>query len=1622
MADKDVKLVIRARNEASKAIDSVAEALKDLTKAQKQTADTADKTSDLIGDLGSAFDTLKKEAQGLEVLSKVAGAIGKIEAAVSTLEDDVKKSSAALEAHKQELAEATAATAKYEAEAKKVAAALDAEKAATKALRTERTTANRELTKAQAAYDKLNEALQKKPAGAAGKSALAFLAGDVDNAKSKLAEVEKALDSQVRKQNSLKKTLSSVNAEVRSSQTAQAKLADQIERAGAAAKKSEANLADGRKHLTEIKAAATQAATALGGVTVSQEALEAASKQTAEAISRAQAELAAMQRFSDGQGGFTDPKTAAALRQQTAAVTEARQNWELLEARVTLLAEAMRKAAAPTEQMSRELQQARTAAAAARKEFEAQTAALNKMPGAAQNAGRGMRGIFSPIYGESRQAMSMLQRVRGEVLALTTAYLGLYGTIESFRGVLKTYQAMEAAQSRLGVVFQQNGTLIRAEIDWIERQASRLGITFTTLSDSYGKFAVAASKSNFSAQATRDVFLAVAEAGRVNKLSMDDMRGVFVALEQMISKGKVSAEELRQQMGERLPGAFALMARALGKTTAELDKMLELGEVFSNEATMLAFARQLNKEFGSQLARSLSSTTTLMGRFGYELEQAQMRVANGGFIDGFNELLEEMNKWFQSREGRDFFLELGAVAGNFAKALALIPPNIDAITFGVKAFIAVKLAQVLQGVIANLAKTRVEASATVAQFNQATGATNALGAAQTTLGARISAASSSLAALRFALVNTASTMTLAQARTLGLNAGLLAFRTAANAAATAARMLYMAVGGWAGILLTAGSFLATSLLTDWVSGVDEATTAMDEHKRIMGEVIGAYERVGKLTKDWAKEIKNVTEVDAARNFAKRFETYEKSMKDLKKAIIDVAEPMGERWTFGLLRSDAKKKIDDLLASFDGGKLEDFRKKLLDLHGEIEDFEAQKLIQALDEVIVKAMQEERALGEAALAAQAKGVKNELLAKVLKLTGATMESVSQAAEGNKEALDAAAKAVDAYKNALDKVKGMIPELANEMKKLEELRKLDAELDAIGPGPLSPEMQQYANRARQAIEAAYIDTTPLQNSLDTNSAELKKFYEEIKGRANLMSSDPSRWGNPRDRSWQTNFLTSIETQSGQKALVHKSAAAAFQGFINELEQAIGYEIKSLGGWKIRPNTSDPSRLSEHAWGNAIDINPEQNPYLKKLVTDMPDLVGMIAAKYGLSWGGDWKSVKDPMHFEWTGQQAPGAVRATKDELDIQKQKTQELIKQNEELLKGHEHTQKALEDLGFEITQQDLKIAGKDKEAFIEEKIRGLKEGNKNITDEQIAKAKELLGTLYDQEHRLDGVKKAEEEVNRLMQLRKELMEQIEFFENQGEHAKAEQLKTQLEQVNEQLMRAADNAIAMWRAIGGPDAELAIAKLQTTKLQVQDLGNKSQITGKQINDMLADGLTNAFDSFAQAIARGENAVDALWRAFLQFASDFLIQIGKMILKQALLNALQAGGGAGGGVGGFLAAAIGAAFHSGGVVGSGGTPRLVSPGWYANAVKYHQGGIVGLKPGEMPAVLKEGEVVDPGDGSVFNKVFGGAQAQPPVVKIVNAIDSADVVSQGINSAVGEQAVLNFIRANRGAVKEILG
>lgn len=162
---------------------------------------------------------------------------------------------------------------------------------------------------------------------------------------------------------------------------------------------------------------------------------------------------------------------------------------------------------------------------------------------------------------------------------------------------------------------------------------------------------------------------------------------------------------------------------------------------------------------------------------------------------------------------------------------------------------------------------------------------------------------------------------------------------------------------------------------------------------------------------------------------------------------------------------------------------------------------------------------------------------------------------------------------------------------------------------------------------VSPSAITKEPKATALDQS----EEWWKSIPGSANFAKNS-GIFGDPNSPGWADNNLVTIHSPSGVPFKVNKLAAPSFQGFLGDLA-AMGYDVKNGGGYNIR-NIRGGHSLSEHAYGNAIDINPAANPMgTGPLKTDLPPNVSDLAAKWGLSWGGDWNSRKDAMHFEWAG-----------------------------------------------------------------------------------------------------------------------------------------------------------------------------------------------------------------------------------------------------------------------------------------------------------------------------------------------------------------------------------------------------
>ena len=115
------------------------------------------------------------------------------------------------------------------------------------------------------------------------------------------------------------------------------------------------------------------------------------------------------------------------------------------------------------------------------------------------------------------------------------------------------------------------------QMQFVREETKRLGLELTSSADAYKSIAASAKGTAISNKDVQETFLGVSEAAAALQLTGEQSQGALLAISQIISKGKVSMEELRGQLGERIPGAMQIAARSMGVTTAELEKLVASG-------------------------------------------------------------------------------------------------------------------------------------------------------------------------------------------------------------------------------------------------------------------------------------------------------------------------------------------------------------------------------------------------------------------------------------------------------------------------------------------------------------------------------------------------------------------------------------------------------------------------------------------------------------------------------------------------------------------------------------------------------------------------------------------------------------------------------------------------------------------------------------------------------------------------------------------------------------------------------------------------------------------------------------------------------------------------------------
>lgn len=194
------------------------------------------------------------------------------------------------------------------------------------------------------------------------------------------------------------------------------------------------------------------------------------------------------------------------------------------------------------------------------------------------------------------------------------------GAIKSFtQEIVVLLAELEILQSRINFIYGSE-TGGSAGFLRLSTAIKDLGLDFKTTIEQFTTFNIAAQQANFTTVESEKMFIDFAASLRAVGASNLQVQRAFYALQQMMSKGVVAAEELRRQMGEALPGAGALMFKAfknlhpeMVQTERDFMKLQEQGKILSREV-LPEFVRVVKEEFSPALEAKKNSLTASIER------------------------------------------------------------------------------------------------------------------------------------------------------------------------------------------------------------------------------------------------------------------------------------------------------------------------------------------------------------------------------------------------------------------------------------------------------------------------------------------------------------------------------------------------------------------------------------------------------------------------------------------------------------------------------------------------------------------------------------------------------------------------------------------------------------------------------------------------------------------------------------------------------------------------------------------------------------------------------------------------------------------------------------------------
>ncbi|EEZ6103246.1 TPA: tape measure protein [Escherichia coli] len=280
----------------------------------------------------------------------------------------------------------------------------------------------------------------------------------------------------------------------------------------------------------------------------------------------------------------------------------------------------------------------------------------------------------------SENASNGLDVLATSAIKAGTAIYSFQTALEAYRRIMEIGLKKEASQRAAQFVLGDEGA--KRATEFVKNLANNTGVDQIETLSSFAKFSAGAGDMNTDQK--ESLFSNVIGTSRLMGLSTDEINGILKAFEQMASKGKIQAEELRGQLGDRMAGAFQLFARSLGMTTEELDKAMKDGKVLSKDVLPKVSAemgRMIDKAGGWE--KIINSTQTQLGRLSNSWNN-NLALMFDGSQEGLTDFTRSLTNLLGSLGGQS--KNLGEHFGDLMKSMSNGIDDLTTISYRVQGF------------------------------------------------------------------------------------------------------------------------------------------------------------------------------------------------------------------------------------------------------------------------------------------------------------------------------------------------------------------------------------------------------------------------------------------------------------------------------------------------------------------------------------------------------------------------------------------------------------------------------------------------------------------------------------------------------------------------------------------------------------------------------------------------------------------------------------------------------------------------------------------------------------------------------------------------------------------------